>query len=242
MMTSVEINKNVRNYIMPPDKWGIRNGFDRPKQKNDLKGLDSVPNQELVEWSVKLFLLMNLSWGYVDTILNLCAQMKLGEVKHQCREIKEQKRLYYQFRQSFYSDNEEINETERGEWFEDTFSSDFDKLFNGIDNLARVVAGSENHRLVLIAVQQALTLIESVIRYARYCDGEIKKYGVWTTDCCMVQNEFLSMARIVRALPCAKDERFVPLRELSSRILENRLKGMEVWEETTGQIRMRATI
>lgn len=221
------------------DNWGLRElRHKEPKKKT----IEDIDNQKITEWSVKLFLLMNLTWGYVDTICNLCAQMRVVEVKKQMRDIKEWKRRYYQFRQSFYGEKDEINETFRGEWFEDVFSSDFDKLFNGIDNLTRVVSRNENHRILMIAVQQALTLIDAVKRYARHVDSEIKKEGVWVCDFCMVQTEFLKMAEIVGKLPCAKDGRFEPLRELSSKILFNRLNDMEVWEKENGQVGMRAMV
>lgn len=168
------------------------------RQEKTQKTIDDIDNQLLTEWSVKLFLLMNLTWGYVDTILNLCSQMKIQEVKKQCRAIKEWKRRYLQFRQSFVCDAEDRNETDRGEWFEETFSADFDKLFNGIDNLSNVVSRNNNHKLLIVAVQQAMTLIDAVKKYARYIDREIKAQDIWVCDCCMVQNEFLKMTEIIR--------------------------------------------
>lgn len=215
-------------------------GLNYPKRTT--KTLDDIDNQDLTEWSIKLFLLMNLTWGYVDTILNLCAQMKLQEVKKQCREIKELKRSYYIFRQSFYSSQEESNETERGEWFEETFSADFDRLFTSIEMEAKRVSKDEAHRILLVAIHQALTLIEAVKSYARYCDDEIKKQDVWVCDCCMVQTEFLKMSEILGKFICAKDERFIPLRRTSSNILVNRLKSLEVWETATGQVGMKALV
>lgn len=150
--------------------------------------------------------------------------------------------MYVQFRQSYYGERDEINETERGEWFEEVFSSDFYKLFNSIDNLAMVVSKDSNQRLLTVAVQQALTLIEAVKKYARYVDSEIKKQEVWVCDCCMVQTEFLKMSEIVRSLPCARNERFTPLRDLSANILVNRLKAMDVWETEDGRVKMQATL
>ena len=237
-MRRLEI-KEIPEIALPIDKWGLRTAKVEVKRE---RTIEDVPNQDLTEWSIKLFLLMNLTWGYIDTICDLCSQMKFVEVKKHCREIKEWKRKYYQFRQSFYSTNDERNETDRGEWFEETFSSDFDKLFNGIYNLAAVVGKDNNHRLLFVAVQQALTLIDTVTKYARYCDQRIRGYDVWVCDCCMVQTEFLKAVEIVRKFPCAKDERFVPLRELSSRVMYNRLKEMEVWETKDGQVKMKAVV
>lgn len=214
--------------------WNIR-----PKRQKAMT-LEDIDTQLVTEWSVKLFLLMNLTWGYVDTICNLCAQMKIVETKPLIRQIKEQKRLYLQFRHTIIPDREEANETERGEWFEDIFSADFDNLFNSIEMEAKRVSRDESQRLLTIATQQALTLIEAVKKYARYCDQRIKEHGVWVCDCCMVQTEFLNMIGVVRKFPTAKDERFEPLRAISANILTNRLKSMNVWEEKDGRIRMEA--
>lgn len=216
--------------------WNIR-----PKKQRE-KTIEDIDNQLVTELSVKLFLLMNLTWGYVDTICNLCAQMKIVETKPLTRQIKELKRQYLQFRHSVIPDKEEANEAERGEWFEEIFSADFDNLFNNIEMEAKRISKDESQRLLTIATHQALTLIEAVKKYARYCDQKIKEQGVWVCDCCMVQTEFIKMIGIVRNFPTARDERFVPLRDISANILTNRLKSMEVWEEKDGRIRMKAQL
>lgn len=221
--------------------YGVADEWKGPENARE-KTIEDIDKQLLTEWSVKLFLLMNLTWGYVETILDLCAQMRMEEVKKQSREIREQYRLYQQFRQKFFCSRDVMNESERGEWFEEIFSGDFDRLFNGIDNLARAVSKSEGQRVVCVAVHQAMTLIEAVKKYARHLDKEIRERGVWVCDYCMVQTEFLRMAEIVAKFPCGKDERFRELRELSARILYNRLKGMDVWEEGNGRVRMEARV
>lgn len=203
------------------------------------KRIDALPNDVMLDCGAKLYPLMNLSWGYVETVVGLCRELRLEETKKLGREIKELKRNYDQFRQSEMGDRETMQEEESGAWIEETFGVDFDRLFVSIDIEASKVCSEKGHRQLCVAVHQALTLIEAVVAYARKCDARIRAAGAWVCDCCMVQSAYLKMIPVLRRYPTAKDERFKGLREMSARILANRLDEIEVsvkegaiWMET----------
>lgn len=210
------------------------------KQEYD-RMVKNIPSDIMLDCGARLYPLMNLTWGYVESICYLCKQMRLYETKKLTRQIKELKLNYDRFRQPCLGDKGEQQESNMGEWFEEKFTADFDKLFNGIDTLAKVVSENDNQRLICVAVHQALTLIEAVLKYARKCDERVRKTGMPACDYCFVQSDFLKMIDIVKKFPTAKDERFDPLRELSAKILENRLQQLEVWIKD-GRVWMNAEI
>lgn len=216
-----------------PDNIGYVSQFaPRPLSREELsERVNKLPPKLMMEIGAKLYLLMNLTWGYVDTILDLCREMRLSETKKLAREIKELKRGYDQFRSSSMGDLETAQEEEMGVWFEEIFSKDFKKLFASIDMESGRIAESKEQKILYVSVHQCLTLIEAVKVYARFCDGRIKEHGAWTCDYCMVQTEFLKMHTIIKKYPSAMDPRFVPLREVSAKILANRLHQTDVGTE-----------
>lgn len=190
--------------------------------------LDNVPDMELTEWSTKLFLLMNLAWSYVDTVCDLSIQQKLEGNKKDVREIRNLKREYDRFRHRFIDSKCARKESEQAEWFESVFASDFDRLFNTLELEAGRNCRCDDFRALIVSVQQAMTLIEAVLRFARYCDSRIKGYGAWTCDCCMVQSEFLKLPEVLRRFPDCEEECYKKLRQTSARILENRLHCLTI--------------
>lgn len=223
----------IRTGIFREPETGFFSRFTpRLKSEAELKAnLRKIPDNILRDIGAKLYPLINLTWGYVGTICDLCKQMRLCETKKLVREIKELKRSYDQFRQPCMGDLETAQESEMGEWVEETFTADFDRLFNGVDQVASKVSLDMNQRLLTVAVHQCLTLIEAIKKYARFCDGLIRQQGAWVCDYCMVQSDFLRMIELVRKFPSAKDERFLPVREMSSNIIVNRLHELEVGSE-----------
>lgn len=209
----------------------------RNLSRNELgKRIDRLPSDVMIDCGAKLYPLMNLTWGYVETICSLCIQMKIYETKSLIREIRALKRSYDQFRASDMGDKETAQETATGEWLEETFVADFDKLFVGIDMTAKKITKDKNQRLLCVAVQQALTLIDAVKKYAKKCDEKIRECGVWSCDYSMIQTDFLKMHDVLKKFPFAHDKAFISLRDISARILENRLSQCKVEIKETGEI------
>lgn len=159
--------------------------------------LEAVPDTLLVEWSAKLYTVMNLAWGYVETILDLCAQMKIPDTRPLCRTIRELKREYDRFRSSSMWGGADAEESKRAEDFEDFFSEDFDRLFNGLEMEVNKLDLTPPHKLLVIAVQQTLTLMDAARSYAIWTDSEIRKYGAWADGCSFMQKEFLALYPLI---------------------------------------------
>ena len=213
-----------------------------PKPMTHVELSDKVyglPPKLMMELGAKLYLLMNLTWGYVETVICLCKDLRLVETKKDAREIRELKRSYDQFRSNTMGDLETAQETEMGEWFEEIFSHDFDKLFASIDMEATKLSKSSADKMLIVAVHQCLTLIEAVKMFAIYGDERIKEHGAWTCKYCMVQTEFLKMHEVMKNYPTGRDERFSALRNISAKILTNRLHQLDVGTEN-GRIWLKA--
>ena len=198
-----------------------------PRRKN---GIEAVPDNLLTEWSFKLFALMNLTWDYVDTICDLCISMKLQPTKPLVRTIRALRREYDRFRQRSVDSETERNETDHGLRFEERFGEDFRRLTNGIEIEVNKLDLTHDHRLLVIAVQQALTLMDAVKIYARWCDREIAGFGVWVCDCCMVQTEFLKLYPLIPQFAGDCYQPGINARKLTASILVNRLKEMPLYE------------
>lgn len=188
------------------------------------KTIEDVPEHLLTEWSFKLFALMNLAWDYIDTICDLCIGMRLAPTKPLVRQVRALKRDYDRFRWKVVDKRMESNETDHGLRFEETFGADFRRLTNGIEMEVNKLDLTPEHRSLVIAVQQALTLMDAVKIYARWCDKEIARHGVWVCDYCMVQTEFLKLFGIIPefAGDCYRPD--IEARRTTSKILANRLR------------------
>ena len=192
-----------------------------PAQKKTIK---DVPERLLTEWSFKLFALMNLAWDYVDTICDLCISIRLEQTKPLVRQVRNLKREYDHFRWAVMDGRMERNETDHGIRFENLFEDDFERLVNGIEIEVNKLDLKPEHKTIVIAVQQALTLMDAVKIYARWCDKEIARHGVWVCDYCMVQTEFLKLFPIIPVFAGDCYQPDIEARRTTSRILANRLR------------------
>lgn len=189
--------------------------------------IDVVPKKLMLEWGVRLYTLMNLAWDYVDTICDLCIQQRVEGTKPLVRCVRQLKREYDQFRSRCVDSDFERKEAERAEAFEETFGNDFRLLFNAIDFEVSKLGLEKNNRTLVIAVQQALTVMDAVKAYAATCDEEMRKMGLTVKDCSMVQTEFMKLFSIV-PLFAGDCYRKLEVRKLTAGILRNRIARIQV--------------
>lgn len=192
------------------------------------KGIEDVPDKLLTEWSFKLFALINLAWDYIDTVCDLCIGMRLEPTKPLVRQIRNLKREYDRFRWRVMDGRMERNETDHGLRFEECFKDDFKRLTNGIEVDVNKLDLTSEHRSLVIAVQQALTLMDAVKAYARWCDKKISSFGVWVCDCCMVQTEFMKLYPLVPQFAGDCYQPNIEARKTTASILVNRLKEISL--------------
>lgn len=214
---------NFRSRFVKPAKVVTRADLERT--------IDKIPPDLMKEMGAKLYLLINLTWGYAETICDILKQNKVQDTKVIVRQIRALKRQYDQFRQSSMGDKETALETEMGEWFEEEFTADFDRLFADIDLQSAREYKDSDERIFAVAVQQCLTLIEAVKKYGLWCDEQIRKYGILMCNLCMVQSEFLLLHDVIKYFEPSIRYSFKTLREISSNIIVNRLLSLKVGTE-----------
>lgn len=194
-----------------------------PPPKKREKTIDDVPEELLSNWSMKLFALMNLSWSYIDTICDLCISMRLEPTKKLVRTIRSLRREYDRFRWPLTGSKFESEETRWAEEVENIFNTDFAKLYYCLSSEAGKSGLTEDYKALVVAVQQALTLMDAVKIFARWCDKQIASFGVWVCDCCMVQTEFLKLYPLIPLFAGDHYKPNLPARTLTAQIIANKL-------------------
>lgn len=192
------------------------------------KTIEAVPDEVLVDMSTRLFALMNLTWDYVDTICDLCVSLKISETKPLVRKIRELKKDYDKFRWPSMGAAHERGEQMLGLEIEETLSEDFDRLFNGVEHEVNKLDLTKDHKALVIATQQALTLMDAVKIFAKRCDKKIASYDVWICDCCMVQTDFLKLYPLIPLFAGDCYQHNLSARKLSAGIIANKLQDLEL--------------
>lgn len=187
----------MTNAITPPHLKLNLTAISNPPKPRFVTIAEVVDEDTMQEWASSLCTLMNLTWGYVGTILDMCVLMKLKDTKPLVRYVRDLKRRYDQFRHTKIDDETERLETQSAEDFEDMVQKHLSKLFNALDFEMRKLDLKDDWKTLAIAVHQAMTLMEAVTLYARRCDAEIRKRGVAVKDRCMVQNEFMELYTLI---------------------------------------------
>lgn len=199
------------------------------------KTLADIPGELLEAWGIKLFSLMNLTWDYIDTICDLCVAMRLQPTKPLVRLVRELKRNYDSFRSLYVHSGFQRKERRNGELIEENLSLDFKKLFYSLSNEVSKLGLADDHKSLVIAVQQALTLMDAVKVYARRCDREIAAMGVWVCDCCLVHTEFLKLYDIIPQFAGDCYQPDIEARRLTAGIIARRLAEMPVKKAPQGE-------
>lgn len=197
-------------------------------QPRRVRMIDEIPSRVVVEWGVKLYTLMQLAWNYIDTIIDLCIQMRITATKPLVRTIRQLRREYDQFRARSIDEEFERKESANAEKFEEQFCTDFDRLFNGLELEIRSLDLKQDYQTLVIAVQQALTIMDAVKLYARWCDQRINEYGVWVSDCCMLQAEFLKLYPLIPQFAGDCYQTNLASRQTTAGILLNRIIQIKI--------------
>lgn len=192
---------------------------------------DNIPDNMMSEMGAKLYLIANLTWSYVDTVIQMCRIHGIPQTKPQSRSIRELKRRYDQFRSSSMGVKECAQEEEMSQWFEEMFEEDFNRLFAGIDLKMGKVDKGGCPKDYIVALVQALTLVDATFRYSSYCDSRLRELDVPLVKHSLLQNEFIAMKGVMALFPGTAEEAFSGLRDTCSRILVNRLHSLLVSSE-----------
>lgn len=200
-----------------------------PASRKYMKTIWDVPKELLREWCCKVSVLVNIAWDYIDTICQICAMERIKDTKPLVRTMRELKRDYDIFRSRSIRDREHAQETRLGENFAEMFKADFSRLFFNLDTEVKKLGLTDGHRTLLIAVYQALTIIDALKIYARRVDKRLKEeHNVWTCDLCMVQTDFLKAASLVPQFAGDCLQPNLEIRKQTANILANRMEAVGI--------------
>lgn len=158
---------------------------------------DSIPEDEMIVMAVRLYSLCALAWDYVDTILDTVVRLRISETKPLVRKIRELRRDYDRFRNSSMGCIETEREMNNGLELEEEVSKDLELLNYSLFNDISRMKLTDEHRNLVIAVQQAMTMLDAVRIYARQCDAALESHGLPHIDCAMVQGELLALYPLI---------------------------------------------
>lgn len=186
---------------MTPPPTLIRHTFSpfvNVRQARYVQITDEIPADVLVVWAAKLYTLTNLSWQYIDTILDIVVQMKIRQTRPLVKTVREIRLEYDRFRARSIDGAQVSHETDLAESFEEWLEKDLKKLFYALDFEVSKMDIVKSQRPLVIATYQAVTLMEAVRAYARKRDREISgTYGITVKDCCLIQNEYLRLYPLI---------------------------------------------
>ena len=200
-----------------------------PKKPRFVPIVDAVPRDILLHWAANLYTLMNLGWDYVETVLDVVIQMRLSETKPLVRRVRQLRREYEQFRSRAIDGKAERNERECAEAFEDFVQKHLSRLFNALEFETKKQDIRKDYATLVIATQQAMTILDAVKAYARRCDREIReRYRVDVPDMCMVQKEFMALYDLVPQFAGDCYDAKLPARKLTAGILIKELLKTDI--------------
>ena len=192
------------------------------------KTIDDVPTDLLIEWSAKLYALINLSWSYIDTICDICVQARIDGTKKLVRYVRKLKCDYDKFRSPIVDSSFVDKDSIRAQEFEESFSADFTRLFYALSNEVSKFNLSGEHKTLAIAVLQALTIVDAVKKYAAQCDRKIRKLGVKLADFCLIQNDVLKVFSLIPLFANKYFDTDIHARKQTAQILVNRLNECQL--------------
>lgn len=188
----------------------------------------AIPGDVLNDIGCKLYGLCSLAWDYIDTILDLCAEMRLSVTKPLCRTIRGLKRDYDRFRHRHLGGKGSLQETERGMTIEETLQKDFDKLYYALYNEVSKLKLTESHRRLVIAVQQAMTVLDAVRIFSRQCDEIPPRYGLPRRRDAFLQDEVEALYPLIPQFAGDCYDPNIPARKITARIIAETVKRFKV--------------
>lgn len=188
-----------------------------------------IPRSLLGPYIVRLYMFASLVWDYVDTVLETAALMRVSSTKALSRSVRDLRKSYEQMRSSNLDDAHVKCEYQLALYFEEICRNHLAKLTNGIKADKDIGALAKDWKMLVIAVMQAVTLLDALFLYAEDVDAFIQSYGVMGKSA--LTSHFKSLKIL---LPQFAGDAYKPdiwACSLTSKILRNELRALEICED-----------
>lgn len=196
------------------------------------KKLNAIPEKDILRLSVKIFLVGALVWDYTDTVLQLAAQMRIGNgTQKVSRAIKELKQDYDWMCRSHIDAEHAQRICDLSLLFERINEMNLTKLNWGLNKeIRRDTELHDDYVMLLDAVQTALTVLDALKLYAAQRDAEIRKYHPYAPHSCLPDH----FRKLGHLLPLFAGDHYDPdseSRRITARILLNEINIIELYDE-----------
>lgn len=150
----------------------------KPKQRveSPLDISKALTQNELYRVAYLPFVIAEVVWDYVDTILDLACLLKLQQTKRLCRAMRELRRDYDRSRAPFIDDKSREVETEHMIAFQDEFRAYFNKLWLAVKFNLRQRHGhlEENYEMLVCAVHMSMVCFKALRKFTNWADTLIE--------------------------------------------------------------------
>lgn len=208
----------IKNGVLAP-----RLVSQRPKEAADL------PQKPLARMAVIIFMLGSLAWDYADTCCNIAASMKIDPLKKLSRAVRQLRREYDSFRSPLMRGESIAEESRLALMFEEICEEHFVRLNYGVDSEKKISRLNTDHKMLVNAVQMAMTVLDTMKLYAAECDKWIRSQGFDGHS--ILADHFVRLAIL---LPQFAGDCYNPAseaRRLTARILLKEIKQIDICRE-----------
>lgn len=134
---------------------------------------EKLSDEAMFSISYVPYVIAEVAWDYVDSILNLAALMRLSETKSLCRKLKEIHREYDRERFKIIDDSSRKTETDNMILFQEELSDFFGNLHKSVIELLTEMYGTiEDNTSYLVGAAYACRIVLKSL--ARYCEAQEK--------------------------------------------------------------------
>lgn len=152
----------------------IRNA--KPRTYEEIR--ESITDEDFFRYHYLPFVMMEVYYDYVDSMLDQAAYLRIEPLKKVCRSIKELKKEFEYFKLVHLDWKNRNQYTEHMEWFQDDsikeFSAEFALIKSKISNTRSSLA--TDWRYFIATVYMCLIFFDALRRYCRIADEKIEKH------------------------------------------------------------------
>ena len=212
----------------PPSQFV--SGSRVPAPAPPAKTIYDIPVEIVSNMAVKLFMMLNLAWDYVETILEISQTLRLEPGKQLARQIRRNQRIYHQRRAAHISNSDEPKERNLALLFETLLSPHLNKLHyaRSSEIKHRCPAATTDESYLIEAVATALTMLDATLLYGAECDARIRALGVSGNS--IITPEIRELSRLLPKFLAGRFDPNIPARNLTARIILNELRQIELNE------------
>lgn len=193
------------------------------------KTIEDLPQPKLLRMMAKLCIVGSLAWDYAETVRTLAAQMQLSATKSLSRAVRELHADFDRFRQSSLSAADVKKESDLGLLFEQICEEHLSKFSYGFNSEKEIALLSDDFRMLVKAVQMAMTVIDAMKLYAGECDKWIAENGVCAHS--MLPDHFRRLAILLPEFAGDHYNKDSEVRRLTAHILFKEIKNIDIYDE-----------